>query len=63
MATIAVSNDYIEKLSKRKMTDKESESPKLFRLKNLMCWDPFTDEQKELAKQADLTLYTIDEVI
>ena len=44
LITMAVSNDYIEKLSKMKMEDGKSDSPKMFRLKNLISWDAPTPE-------------------
>ena len=46
LTTMAVSNDYIEKLSKLKMEDAKDASPKMFRLKNLISWEAITPEQK-----------------
>jgi hypothetical protein len=61
---MAVSNDYIDKLSNLKLEDAKDAEPKMFRLKNLMVWEStITDAQKELAAKAEINLYSLEEII
>jgi long-chain acyl-CoA synthetase len=61
---MAVSVDYIEKLSKMKIEEEGEEVKKMFRLKNLIVFEnDITKEQRDIAEKADLTLYTMEEVI
>jgi len=62
--TMAVSNDYLLKISKMKIDDKNSDTPKMFRLKNLIAFEGnITQEEREMAAQAEITIYTMEEVI
>jgi len=64
LTTMAISQDYVDKLSKLKLEDAKSDSPKMFRLKNLIVFeDNLTEEQRKIAKDADINLYTMEEVI
>jgi len=64
MTSIAVSNDYITKISKNKIEDKNSDTPKMHRLKNLIVFDnKVTQEERDIAAEAELTVYTMEEVI
>ena len=61
MTTMAVSNDFIAKVCKMKAED---ETGQMSLLVNLICFENgITDEEKELASKAEITLYTLEEVI
>lgn len=52
---MVVANEYISKLADLKISDAKSESPKVFRLKNIVSMDNnLTDEQKAKCKEADI---------
>jgi long-chain acyl-CoA synthetase len=58
---MTVSNDYISKLCKMK---KEDETGQMATLKNLIVFEnTITDEEKALAAEAEISLYTMEEVI
>lgn len=64
LITIVVANDYISKLCKLKIEDAKSETPQAFRLKFIVAYeDRITDEERELAKTAEIELYTLDGVV
>lgn len=60
---MAVSIEYVEKLSKLKIEDAASGSPMLHRLANLICFEDLTDAAREVAKSADINVYSFEEVI
>lgn len=60
---MAVSIDYVTKLAKMKIDDTKDEG-KMSQLKNLIVFENgITEEMKNLASEAELTLYTLEEVI
>jgi long-chain acyl-CoA synthetase len=63
LTTMAVSQDYVVKLSKMKIEDTKGEG-KMSQLKNLIVFENgITEEMKNVASEADITLYTLEEVI
>jgi long-chain acyl-CoA synthetase len=63
MTTMAVSEDYVVKLAKMKIADIQADG-KMTLLKNLIVFENgITEEMKNLASEADITLYTLEEVI
>lgn len=63
LTTMAVSIDYVTKLAKMKIDDTKDEG-KMSQLKNLIVFENgITEEMKNLASEAELTLYTLEEVI
>lgn len=64
LTTIVCSNDYISKISKNKIEDAKCNQPRMFRLKNLVVFSSnISDEDKKLASEAGLQLFTYDQVI
>jgi len=63
LTTMVVSNDYVKQLSKWKNDDAKESETKLHRLKNIVCFETISDEDKQLAKDADIQLYSFEEVI
>lgn len=61
---MVVSNDYINKLCDLKIKDAQDASPKVHRLKNIVAYDTnITDENKQKAEEAGITLYTIEQLV
>jgi len=66
MTTICVSADYVSKTAKLKLEEAQlpEEQRKMHKIRNLIVFDDaIAPEDKSLAKQADLTLHTMEEVI
>jgi len=64
LVTMAISQDFIGKLAKMKIEDKDAETPMCFRLANLIVFEnDIKQEDRDLAAQAEITLYTLEEVI
>jgi long-chain acyl-CoA synthetase len=64
LSTIAVSIEYVQKLSQLKLDDQGMDEQKMTTLKNLIVFeDALTDKDKEIAEKAGITLYTMDQLI
>lgn len=64
LSTIAVSIEYVKKLAQLKIDDMKMDEQKMTTLKNLIVFEnALTPEDKEIAEQAGISLYTIDELI
>lgn len=63
LSTMFISDDYVSKLSKMKIEDANEEN-KMQYLKNLVVFESeIKDEDKKLAEEAGITLYTLDQVM
>lgn len=61
---MAVSVEYIKKISQMKIDDATKPDVKCHTLKNLIVFeDDITEEDRDLAKKAELNLYTLKEVV
>ena len=45
LTTISISNDYIDKICKMKIEDRSSDNCRMFRLKNLICYESNITEE------------------
>jgi hypothetical protein len=61
MTTIAVSNDFISKLSNMKIEDATSDEPMMHRVVNIIAFDnEVTQEDKDISEKAGITVYTME---
>lgn len=64
MTTVSCTKDAIPKLCRMKVDDAEQEVKKCETLKNLVIFEnEITDEEREMAQKAGLTLHTMESVI
>jgi long-chain acyl-CoA synthetase len=64
LTSMAVSVEYVKKISQMKIEDASQEINKCVLLKNLIVFeDDIPEEDRALAKQAELNIYTLKEVV
>ena len=63
LITMVISNDYVKNLCKWKKEDEDAGGEKMHRLKNLVCFEAVSEEDRGTAEAHGLTIYSFEEVI
>jgi len=58
-----MSNDFIAKTCAMKLEDDKSEIKMMGTLKNLIAYEELSDDDKKVAAEAGITLYSYDQLI